>query len=306
MLTRLNELTKHWGFNMSYTILDLEQGSQEWIEARFDYITASQVPVILGMSPYTTPIELFEEKLLRVTNPPPGKKEYIFNKGHQIERLARDWASKELNLEFKPMVLISNILPELMASLDGINEPSRIILEVKYVGKEKLKEISQGDIPPHHGAQVQAELLVSGASRCIYFASNGTESVMQDIFPDLSEFESIAEEVKRFSKRLKDGNPPELTDKDYKIVDDPDFKMLQVLKSNISATEDTYEALKEALFAKYPDHKRVKCGGVSLIRGIRKGTIQYKNIEELKNVDLEAHRGKPTVITTVKFEGAKK
>ncbi len=287
---------------MSYTILDLEQGSQEWLEARFQYITASQVPVILGLSPYQTPIELFEEKLMKVVNPPPGEKQFIFDMGHKIERMARDWANRELKRDFKPMVLVSDKLPELMASLDGFCVESNDILEVKYVGKEKLAEISRGDIPAHHGAQVQAQLLVSGASSCIYFASNGTDSVMQNILPDYSEFESIAEEVKRFAKRIKDGNAPELTEKDYLIVQDPEFDEIKKVKEQITLLDAQFEDLKTKLLNKYPDNKRVRCNGVSIIRALRKGTVQFKNIPELKNVNLDVYRAKPSIISTVKFE----
>jgi putative phage-type endonuclease len=287
---------------MSYTILDLEQGSQEWLNARFNYITASQVPVILGLSPYQTPIELFEEKLMKVVNPPPGEKQYIFDMGHKIERMAREWANRELKREFKPMVLVSDKLPELMASLDGFCLESNEILEVKYVGREKLRTISNGDIPYHHGAQIQSQLLVSGAGKCIYFASDGKESITQEILPDYSEFESIAEEVKRFAKRLKDGNAPELTEKDYLIVQDEEFEEIKKVKNQITVLEAQFEEIKTKLLNKYPDNKRVRCNGVSIIRALRKGIVQYKNIPELKGVDVEVYRAKPSIISTVKFE----
>ena len=287
---------------MSYSILDLEQGTDKWIQARFDYITASQVPVILGLSPYQTPIELFEEKLMRVQVPAKGEKEWLFARGHEVERLARDWANKELKRDFKPMVLVSDLIPELMASLDGFCLESNEIIEVKYVVKKKLEEISRGDIPIHHGAQIQSQLLVSGASKCIYFASDGTNSVTQEILPDLSEFESIAEEVKRFGKRLKDGQSPELTEKDYLIVEDADFAELKHVKDQITLLDLKFEDLKTKLLNKYPDQKRVRCNGVSIIRSLKKGQIQYKNIDALKNVDLEQYRAKPAVICTVRFE----
>ena len=287
---------------MSYSILDLEQGTPEWLQARFDYITASQVPVILGLSPYQTPIELFEEKLMRIQNPPEGEKAWLFQRGYEVESLDRDWANKELKRAFNPMVLLSDRLPELMASLDGFCLESNEILEVKYVGKQKLREISNGDIPTHHGAQVQAQLLVSGAGRCIYFASDGKESVRQEILPDLSEFESIAQEVKSFAKRIRDGNAPELSERDFLVVSDPEFEELRKVKDQITLLDAQFDELKTKLLNKYTENKRVRCNGVSIVRSLRKGTIQYKNVEALKNVDLEKYRSKPTIINTVKFE----
>jgi putative phage-type endonuclease len=291
---------------MSYRVLDLVQGSQEWLQARFDFVTASQVPVLLGLSPYQSPVELFEEKLLRRINPPEGEKAWLFERGHEVERLARDWTNKELKREFKPMVLVSEKLPELMASLDGFCVESNEILEVKYVGVEKLKAIALGDVPNHHGAQVQAQLLVSGAKRCIYFASDGTKSVRQEILPDPSEFESIADEVKRFSKRLREGNPPDLTDEDYLIVQDQEFEEIKKVKEEIARLDSRFEDLKTLLMNRYKENKRVKCNGVSLVRTLRKGNINYKGIEVLKEIDLEKYRGKPSEVVTIKVEGSKK
>lgn len=287
---------------MSYKVLNLGQGSDEWIKARFDYITASQVPVLLGLSPYQSPIELFEEKLMRLIVPPKGEKEVLFAKGHAVELKAREWCNRELKTEFKPMVLVSNKLPELMASLDGFNVGSNTILEVKYVGATKLKEISEGNIPIHHSAQVQSQLLVSGAGKCIYFASDGISSVRQDVLPDHAEFEIIAQEVQAFAKRLKDGNPPELTDQDFLVVEDADLELLKLIKHSLGQWEQRFEETKAKILDKYKDNKRVKGHGVSIVSTLRKGTIQYKGIEVLKSIDLEKYRSKPSVVTTVRFE----
>ena len=42
------------------TILKLEQGTPEWLAHRLKYRNASETPVVLGLSPFTTPYELWQ------------------------------------------------------------------------------------------------------------------------------------------------------------------------------------------------------------------------------------------------------
>ena len=45
------------------TIVKLVQGSAEWHEHRRKYRNASETPVVLGVSPWLTPYQLWQQKL---------------------------------------------------------------------------------------------------------------------------------------------------------------------------------------------------------------------------------------------------
>ena len=58
--------------------------------------------------------------------------------------------------------------PFLRASLDGYNTKENFALEIKYVGKDAMGE----EIPPHHVAQLQHQMMVCGANDVTYIRSN--------------------------------------------------------------------------------------------------------------------------------------
>ena len=51
------------------TVVDLNQRSDEWLNWRSLGVTATDIPVILGLSPYKTVWQLWAEKTGRI-NPP--------------------------------------------------------------------------------------------------------------------------------------------------------------------------------------------------------------------------------------------
>lgn len=190
-----------------YKVINIEQGTTEWLEMRRKYITASQIPVIMGVSPYQTFAQLLNEKLTGKEANNDDKKE-LFQRGHDLENTARNILR---DYKFKPMVLVSKQIPELMASLDGMDLERNIILEAKYVGKAKLSAIKNLNIPASHLYQMQAQLMVSGAEACLYFATDGDKYHKEFIKPNLEMFEQIKEVTALFSEALKErvnGNKP--------------------------------------------------------------------------------------------------
>ena len=47
-------------------------------------------------------------------------------------------------------------------------------------------------------------------------------------------------------------------------------------------------------------HNRLLCAGIKLTKQTRAGSIDYASIPELKNVDLESYRKKPTTFWSMK------
>jgi len=146
--------------DMEPQIVDMEQGTPEWLELRMGKRMASESAAVLGLSPWTKPRDLWELKT--------GRKQFEINKrmamGSQMEGPAREAVNKTYGVEFKPSVMMKG---EFGASLDGLSPDGKTILEVKvpYEGKNSKtwKEAAEGKIAEHYRAQVQHQLMISGA-----------------------------------------------------------------------------------------------------------------------------------------------
>lgn len=291
---------------MSYKILDLVQGSPEWLNARYDYITASDVPVLFDLSPYKTTLQLFEEKCMRVEAPKDKSKETLFAIGHSAEVAGRKWLVEKLGHDLPAVVVASTDIPELLASLDGFSEEESLVAEFKYVGKESLKLIKDGKLPAHHEYQVQSQLLATKASKAIYFALDPSgDAAMLDVLPNAEIQEQIKKQVQHFMSLVKTGESPEPSSRDYLTPEDARFDKLKELKLQMDQFSDQFEALKVELAKEYT-HPRIKAGGVLFIRSFRKGNVQYAKVPQLKGVDLDSFRGKSIETVSVKLEKKEK
>lgn len=187
----------------AYETLTVDQGSDAWLNERMKRVTASQTPALLGLSPYQTILDLYEEKITGKEVDVSTYKQVLFDKGHRAEAAARQWVEANLGLTFPPAVIVSTKCPHLLASLDGINQDKNIIFEAKYMGKAALEDVKHGKIKEHHQCQIQAQLLASGAEKCIYFATiDDGDSAVLEITPKSEYAERITAAVDKFMKEL--------------------------------------------------------------------------------------------------------
>ena len=205
-----------------YEVINVEQGTDAWLRERLKRVTASQTPSLFGLSKYQSLYQLLEEKITGQETI--QKNEFIFKKGHEAELAARHWAEADLGFKLPPAVIVSHHCENLLASLDGFNEEQNVILEAKYMGAKSLEDLKQGKLNPSHECQVQAQLLASGATHCIYFATaiNGDSAILQikpnpeyheklkvavsDFMADLNELEKFKENL--LSKYRIKSQPP--------------------------------------------------------------------------------------------------
>src|ERR1700690_2844696 len=96
----------------------LVQGTKEWLDFRKDKVGASDAPVIMGVSPWSTPLKLWEEKMgLRQ----PRKPTKSMEEGINNEEKARQMFEKETGIYVLPNVFVHPSLGWLMASFDGMD-----------------------------------------------------------------------------------------------------------------------------------------------------------------------------------------
>jgi putative phage-type endonuclease len=275
---------------MKYEKLDLIQGSPEWIQARFDHVTASNVPALYGLSPYKTALEYATEILTRKEKEELGKAE-LFAQGHRVESAARDWMRANMNLDLKPLVVRSLELPCLIASLDGAEEQKGINFEAKLIGRDALNELKGGVIKEHHKIQVQAQMLATGFEKTIYFGMDpdGNAATIE-IKRDPEYMAQITQLVQEFWGNLQEGKLPAPSDKDIIQVEDPQLSLLAELDAKLTAVTSEYEKVKEDILARYEKAGRIQGNGVIITKFWQKGNVDYGKIPQLKGVDLERFR----------------
>ncbi len=289
----------------SYERLELIQGTPEWLERRLKHATASNVPAIMGLSPYKTKLQYFEELTIGTSEEISDAKQKLFDIGHNAETKGREYLESHYGATFPPAVVVSIACPDLLASLDGFNEDADVIYESKYVGRDVLKRIREekGWMPAHHECQIQAQLFATGAKMCVYFVLDPDgEAAVLEVLPNPDYMRDIAQAVTQFMKDVREGKAPDPSDKDFFTPADERFATLAELKRMADQAAEAFDALKEAVVEEYKDYKRIRAGGVTVTRSVRVGNIQYAKIPMLKNVNLEQYRGKPSVSVTVRLE----
>ncbi len=150
-------------------IIQLEQGSQAWLDYRRSHITATDISIIMGSNPFKTQAELFREKL---GINPPQESNAAMERGSRLEPEARTKACEVLGFDFEPVVMVSDAYPWAMASLDGLCslELCDIILEIKCPKEATHLQAIQKCCPSYYYDQMQWQMIVSGAKECYYFS----------------------------------------------------------------------------------------------------------------------------------------
>ena len=154
-------------------ILELVQGSQEWHDVRAKLFTASEAPAMMSVSKYMKRSELLKQKATGITPEVTPAQQRIFDKGHAAEASARPVAEKIINDELFP---VTGQLEETsyLASFDGITMMEDVIWEHKLINND-LRNATAKTLDEHYKVQMDQQLMVSGANKCLFMASDGTE-----------------------------------------------------------------------------------------------------------------------------------
>lgn len=276
----------------------MEQGSKEWLEHRKNFIGASDAPVIMRVSPWRTPYQLWQEKLGLGGE---QKETRAMTYGKDMEEIARkkyvEHTGNKLLTDGKDTLIYHPEKSFLMASLDGITIDKSIALEIKNVCAEDHAIAKAGKIPDKYIPQVQHQLSCDLDIKMVHYFSYrkaDDDFALVEVERDEKYIEKLTKEETKFWNSVLDLNSPPLTDRDYLDFDkDPEWlKMAEEWKrlhAQITELESKEKDFREALIAKAGNYS-AKGGGVTLTKILRKGSVDYKKIPELIGVDLEKYR----------------
>lgn len=156
-------------------IIDHPQGSVEWLAHRANHFNASDAPAMLGVSPYKTRAALLREMHTGVSVDVDIATQKRFDNGHRAEALARPMAEQIVGEDLYPVVGSEG---RLSASFDGLTMDESIAFEHKALNDElraAFRAIADGAdqeaLPIYHRAQMEQQLMISGAERVLFMSS---------------------------------------------------------------------------------------------------------------------------------------
>jgi putative phage-type endonuclease len=283
------------------TIVRMAQGSPEWHDHRHKYRNASETPVVLGVSPWRTPYQLWQLKLgLVVQEVTPA-----MQRGTELEPVARAAYERQTGRVMQPLVVVDG---EYSASLDGMTLGGERIVEIKCPAKgcdsTLWNTVAAGGLPVHYQWQIEHQLMVTKAALADVFVFDGAEGLLLEVVPDASTWPRIHEAWNTFVASIASKTAPPLSKGDVRERSDSDWNAAAAHYVEVKLfTEQSQKALSEAKdrLVALASHTSESGGGVTVTRYWKRAAIEYQKIPQLKALDLEQYRGpqrEETRITT--------
>ncbi|MBW9247129.1 YqaJ viral recombinase family protein [Pseudomonas paracarnis] len=247
-------------------IHNVAQGSAEWLALRAQYRTASEAPAMMGASKYQTRTDLLAAKKTGITPDVTPSQQFIFDKGHATEALARPLAESLIGEELYPIVATEG---NLLASMDGATMLGETLFEHKLWNESVVAQVKAGDLAPHYYWQLEQQLLVSGAERVIFVCSDGTPEnfVHMEYRPVAGRAAQLIEGWKQFEADLANfemadapsivvGKAPDelpalrieltgmVTASNLKVFEDSALAVIDSVKTTLSTDQDFADAKK--------------------------------------------------------------
>ena len=142
---------------MSYTIVNLQQGTKEWLEWRSQGIGASDAPTIMGENPWKSAAYLLQEKCGQKTYGPNAE----MAKGTALEPEARKRYETKVGIHVVPACLQSVKYEWLRASVDGLATDGSTIVEIKCGKSVYHKTSTSRAVPDYYYGQLQHILSIT-------------------------------------------------------------------------------------------------------------------------------------------------
>jgi putative phage-type endonuclease len=280
-------------------LLDLEQGSAEWLAWRKTVITATDCAAIRGSSPWSTRYKAWQKKLGYI---PEEESNDAMERGKRLEPVIRERFIKSYGMNMTPIIAESSEYSFLGASLDGMSDCKKYLLEVKTGGKKLYDMAKEGIVPPYYMDQVQQQLLVTAADKCFYMVGgeDETKDIVIEVYPHPQFAKEYIPVAREFWRCVAFNESPPLKDSDYKDMSDlPAWQVYsseyQSICEQIKNLEQMKETARKNLLTVCCDQN---CSGLGLkvMRQIVRGRVDYDTIPELQGIDVNKYRKESSTV----------
>ena len=281
-----------------------EQNTQEWLEWRKGMIGASDAPIIMFESPWKTPYKLWCEKVGLEQPPPPNQ---FMQRGHELEPIAREKFEELTGHIVTPVTMVSKDHPWMMASLDGLSFCGKVMVEIKCPGQSSHDIAKRGFIPESYRAQLQHQLVVNPGAVLYYFSFRDNDCAIVEVIPDQEYQKRLVQEEYTFWKQVQELTPPELLNMDFQVKEDANWQAAcydyRLAKESLEVAVEKEKKARERLI-ELADGQSSKGCNIRVAKYIRKGSVDYSAIPELKKVDLSSYRKAPAECWRVTYDNS--
>lgn len=261
-------------------IIEIEQNTPSWYELRRSKIGASDIATIMTGSKK----ELHDLYLSKVN----GYEKFVTKamlRGKEMEAEARAWMNINQDFDFEPIVGISDDHEWLMASFDGFQDG--ISLEIKCPMR-MADSIDEHSNYSKWWWQVQAQYAVGGHNQAILLAYSPEMRIYSTISRDEDAIKKLLKAGKDFYDRVINYDPPE---EEIECVEDSmGLAAAWLHAKRAKDIADAHEEAARKALIEFANNKTCKVGDVAVRKMTKRGAIEYKQIVELKSVDLEKYR----------------
>lgn len=184
---------------------NFKQGSAEWLAYRATMFNASDAPAMMGVSKHKGRNELLRDVYVGMTKDASWFQQKIYDAGHQFEALARSRAEEIVLEDLAPKI---GSVDRLSASFDGCTLFDDVIWEHKTLNDAIISAQTADDLDEMYHVQVQQQLYVSGADKCLFTATKWDEqgNLINErifwIYPDEQKQQAIIDGWAQFEKEL--------------------------------------------------------------------------------------------------------
>ena len=135
-------------------ISTLEMSHDEWLQRRFESIGASESGSILGSNPWKTAVDVFYEKVNKVTDFPDNLNMWL---GRELEPIIKKRFEEETGYKVRNdhKIRVDREYDFITTNLDGMVVGEKVPVEYKALGRW------DGEIPDYYFSQVQHQIMVS-------------------------------------------------------------------------------------------------------------------------------------------------
>ena len=289
--------------------LDLVQNTPEWFAFRKGKIGASLVPAICGVSPYQSRNQLLKEFITGETKAVSDFTQKIFDDGHAYEEIVRDKINENAANFFKPVVVQSEHDPEFFASLDGLCEQTKQLLEIKSTSSSKIIDLIKfGIVPNHYRDQIMWQLFITEYDSALLAVIDKQDEALYtlEVKRDNYVIGKIINEVNAFlieAKSSKQIASITADDLELKYIAESK-KVVSEYQKLIDVEEEKIKTMSEELLKKYSANCIVG-HNVKIEFSERKGSVDYSAIPELEGVSLEKYRKPATRFVKISVQKQK-
>lgn len=282
----------------SFFVVDLNQKSDKWLKWRGEGVTASDMPIILGLSPYKTPYQLWAEKTGRFNSPDISANPNV-KRGNRLEDKARQAAEVTAGQLLIPMCGECRHFRPFRASFDGLDENFKPY-EFKAPSDAQWEDVKAKGVDSAayimYEAQTQAQAVVADQDEGLLLFYRETDSGPQEMEFHITVSNEKRDEILKtaawfWNLVVTNTPPPKDPERDvfepaegdeyfkwksYADIWRDNHSRIKALKEQLSEIEKDQKAVQKQMITMMGPFMQADVGGVKVSLFVKQGNVDYK------------------------------